>query len=167
MCSAHVTQDISLAQFEGITTNIAVGNYLGFCDDEIPVEGRAHNKALHFFMKCLDTVLSRVLVDTGSSLNLMPKATLFKLNMDRVMMRPSTLSFRAFDGSRRSVEEEVDLPVKINPQTFYLSFYVMDIYPSYTCLLGRPWIYVAGVVTSTLNQRLKFIVKDKVVVVYG
>ena len=81
-----------MAQFEGIVTNIVVGNCLGFCDDELPTEGRAHNKALHISMKCLDTVLSRVLVDTGSSLNVMPKATLFKLNMDRVIMRPSTLS---------------------------------------------------------------------------
>ena len=43
----------------------------------------------------------------------------------------------------------------------------MDIHPYYTCLLGRLWIHVAGSVTSTLHQRLKFIVNDKVVVVYG
>ena len=125
----------------------------------------AHNKELHISMKCLDTFLSRVLVDTGSSLNVMPKATLFKLNMDGVMMRPSTLSVRAFDGSRRSVEGEVDLPVKTGPHTFYLSFYVMDIRPSYTCLLGSTWIHVAGAMTSTLHQCLKFIINDKVVVV--
>ena len=82
LCSAHVTQDIYVAQFEGIVTNIDVGNCLGFYNDELPVEGKAHSKVLHIFMKCLDTVLSLVLVDTGSSLKVMPKSTLFKLNMD-------------------------------------------------------------------------------------
>ena len=71
-----------MANFEGIVTNIVVGNCLGFCDDEFLVEGRAHNKAFHISIRCLDTVLSRVLVDTGSSLNVIPKATLFNLNMD-------------------------------------------------------------------------------------
>ena len=65
------------------------------------------------------------------------------------------------------MDGEVDLPIKIGPHTFYLSFYVMYIRLSYTCLLGCPWIYVAGAVTSTLHQRLKFIVNDQFVVVCG
>ena len=164
---SHVNPEISVAQFEGVVTNISAGNCLGFSDDELPPEGRAHNKVLHISIRCLDNVMSRVLVDTGSSLNVMPKHTLFKLNMDGVMIKPSTLTVKAFDGSRRSVEGEVDLPIKIGPHVFYLSFYVMDIRPSYTFLLGRPWIHVAGAVTSTMHQCLKFIVQDKVIIIGG
>lgn len=43
----------------------------------------------------------------------------------------------------------------------------MDIYPVYCCLLGRPWIHSAGIVTLTLHQRLKFIIDSKLVVVEG
>ena len=43
----------------------------------------------------------------------------------------------------------------------------MDIRPSYSCLLGRPWIHEAGVVTSTLHQMLKYPVKGKIVTVHG
>ena len=43
----------------------------------------------------------------------------------------------------------------------------MEIFPSYTCLLGRPWIHVEGDVTSTLHQRLKFVVGGKIVMVGG
>lgn len=39
---AHVEQDISLDNFEGIVSN----NYLTFTDDEVPAKGIAHNKAL-------------------------------------------------------------------------------------------------------------------------
>ena len=87
--------------------------------------------------------------------------------MDGVMMKRSMLTVKAFDGSRRYMEGEVDLPIKIGPHMFYLSFYVMDICPYYTCLLGRPWIHMAGAITSTLHQRLKFIVQDKVIVIGG
>ncbi|KAI5398392.1 hypothetical protein KIW84_063976 [Lathyrus oleraceus] len=43
----------------------------------------------------------------------------------------------------------------------------MDIYPAYSCLLGRPWIHEAGVVTSTLHQKLKFVKNGKLVIVGG
>lgn len=43
----------------------------------------------------------------------------------------------------------------------------MDINPAYSCLLGRPWIHVIGAVTSMLQQRLKFMIDDKLVTVYG
>lgn len=43
----------------------------------------------------------------------------------------------------------------------------MEINPSYSFLLGKPWIHVTGAVTSTLHQRLKFIVGDKPIIVEG
>ena len=41
----------------------------------------------------------------------------------------------------------------------------MDIWSTYSCLLRRPWIHGAGVVTSTLHQKLKYPVKGKIVTV--
>ena len=43
----------------------------------------------------------------------------------------------------------------------------MDINPTYSCLLGRPWIHSVGVVPSTLHQKLKFVVEDHLVIVSG
>lgn len=43
----------------------------------------------------------------------------------------------------------------------------MDINPTYNCLFGRPWIHAAGAVTSTLHQKPKFTVKDRLIIVYG
>lgn len=34
-------------------------------------------------------------------------------------------------------------------------------------MLGRTWIHVVGAVTSTLHQKLKFMFKDKLVIVCG
>ena len=43
----------------------------------------------------------------------------------------------------------------------------MDIVSAYNCLLGLPWIHKAGVLTSSLHQKLKFICEGKVVIVNG
>ncbi|XP_004491697.4 uncharacterized protein [Cicer arietinum] len=164
---AHVTHDITVDKFGGIINNITANNHLTFTDDELPTEGRGHNKALHISVMCLDHIMSRVLIDNGSSLNVISKSTLAKLPCDGTYMRPSPMVVRAFDGSRREVMGEIDLPVQIGPVTFEITFHVMDIVPAYSCLLGRPWIHSAGVVSSTLHQKLKYMVNDQLVIVSG
>ncbi|WJX95006.1 hypothetical protein P8452_76371 [Trifolium repens] len=164
---AHVTEDVTVDHFGEIVANITASSCLSFNDEDLPIEGKAHNKALHISTMCHDTVLARVLVDTGSSLNVLPKVTLNKMSIDEVYMKPSSLIVKAFDGSKRSVIGEVCLPVQIGPHTFNIIFQVMDINPAYSCLLGRPWIHAAGAVTSTLHQKLKFVVDDKLITVAG
>ncbi|XP_050877554.1 uncharacterized protein LOC127081325 [Lathyrus oleraceus] len=165
--TSYVPQEISVCQFEGVVNNIATSLSLGFSDEELLAEGRNHNKSLHISIKCVDTVLSRVLVDIGSSLNVMPKSSFDKLTVEGLVMKSSELIVREFDGTRRTVIGEVNLPMKIGPHTFLITFFVMDIYPAYNCLLGRPWIYSAGAITSMLHQKLKFLADDKLVVVEG
>ena len=74
---------------------------------------------------------------------------------------------RAFDGTRREVRGEIDLPIQISPYTCQVTFQVMDINPAYSCLLGHPWIHSVGVVPSTLHQKLKFVVEGHLVIVSG
>lgn len=97
----------------------------------------------------------------------MLKNTLGKLNNIRTSIKASTLVVKAFDSSKRMVFGEVDLPITVGHHTFMVTFQVMDINPSYSSLIGRPWIHVAGAVTSTLHQRLKFVIDDKLIIVEG
>ncbi|XP_058766556.1 uncharacterized protein LOC131640166 [Vicia villosa] len=167
LSTAFVLPEISMNQLEGVVSNINAGNGLGFTDADLPSEGRNHNRALHISVECKGTMLSRVLVDTGSSLNVLPKSSLMRLDYSGVEIRPSELTVRAFDGSKRSMFGEVDLPIMIGPQLFTITFFVMDIHPSYSCLLGRPWIHAVGAVTSTLHQKLKFATQGKIVTICG
>ncbi|XP_050919706.1 uncharacterized protein LOC127137279 [Lathyrus oleraceus] len=160
-------QDITVDQFDDVVANIITNRYLGFNEAELPPEGNTDNKALHISVMCTNSLLSRVLVDTGSSLNIIPKTTLSQLQFKGPEIRTNTLIVRAFDGSRRQVIWEVDLPICVGPHNFSITFQVMDINLAYSCLLGRPWIHVAGAVTSTLHQRMKFLIDDKLVIVCG
>ena len=47
LSEAHLAQDISVEGFGGLVNKITTNNYLAFAEEEIPVEGRGHNRALH------------------------------------------------------------------------------------------------------------------------
>ncbi|XP_058774882.1 uncharacterized protein LOC131649152, partial [Vicia villosa] len=164
---AFVDHDVTVDHFDGIIANITACNNLSFCDEELPEEGRNHNLALHISMNYQSDSLSNVLVDTGSSLNVMPKTTLARLSYQGMPMKFSGVVVKAFDGSRKSIIGEVNLPMTIGPHTFQITFQVMDIQAAYSCLLGRPWIHEAGAVTSTLHQKLKFVTNGKLVTISG
>jgi len=135
---AYVDHEVTLGQFEHIVGNVTSCNNLGFSDEELPAEGKHHNLALHISVKCKSDSISNVLIDTGSSLNVMPLATLEKLSYPGIQLRATSISVRAFDGSRKAVLGDVDLPISVGPHEFKVTFQVMDIPASYNCLLGRP-----------------------------
>lgn len=66
-----------------------------------------------------------MLVDTGSSLNVLPKSALMNIDYAGVELRLSDLIVMAFDGSQREVFGEVDLTIQIGPQVFGTIFFVM------------------------------------------
>lgn len=73
-------------------------------------------------MNCVSDALSSVLVDTGSSLNMMPKSTLSRLSFQGAPMRGSGIIVKAFDGSCKTIIGEVDLPMTIGPHIFQITF---------------------------------------------
>src|SRR3954471_10134286 len=154
--AAHVPQEISVTQFENCMANLTTDNYLGFSDADLSPSGRNHNKALHISIECGGTTLAHVLVDDGSSLNVLPKVVLDRLKVDRIELKSSNVIVKAYDGTMSTVYGEVELPIRVGAQTFNTVFYVMDIRPAYSCLLGRPWIHGANAGTSTLHQKVKY-----------
>ena len=79
---AYVPEDITRESFENMVTSILVTNQLTFSDDELPPEGRGHIKALYISVKANDRIVSKVLIDNGSALNVCPLSTLEKLDID-------------------------------------------------------------------------------------
>lgn len=76
---SYMDHDVIINQFDGIMTYITACNNLNFSNEELPEEGKNHNLALHISMNCMSDALSNVLVDTGSSLNVMRKSILSRL----------------------------------------------------------------------------------------
>uniref|UniRef100_A0A2N9HG71 RNA-directed DNA polymerase n=1 Tax=Fagus sylvatica TaxID=28930 RepID=A0A2N9HG71_FAGSY len=158
---AYVPEDITGPSFENMVTSILVTNQLTFSDDELPPEGRGHTKALYISVKTNDRIVSRVLIDNGSALNVCPLSTLEKLDIDPTRVRVNSMVVRAFDGTRREVLGEIDLPVEIGPQVYDINFQVLRIDSPYNLLLGRPWLHTAGAVPSSLHQKMKLIIGNQ------
>ncbi|XP_069152078.1 uncharacterized protein [Solanum lycopersicum] len=131
-------------------------NRITFPDDELPLEGSGHNRALHLTVKCEEHYVKRVMVDGGSGVDICPLSTLqsLKINTDRI--RTNNVCERAFDGAKRDTFGEIYLIVTIGPAEFGITFQVIDMDTSYNLLLGRPWIHMARAVPSTLHQVVKF-----------
>ncbi|PKI40931.1 hypothetical protein CRG98_038679 [Punica granatum] len=106
---------------------------------------------------CNNHIVGRVMINNGSALNVCPVTTLKQMNVDLNRVRPSKTAVRAFDGSRREVNGEINLLIEVDSCSFSITFQVLDIPNAFSLLLGRPWIHSAGAVPSSLHQKLKFI----------
>ena len=109
--------------------------------------------------------MPRALLDNGSSINVIPMSTLSRLQIELSYMKKSQMVVRAFDGTKREVFRNIELPIQMGPCTFNSEFIVMDINPSYNYLLGRLWIHMASAIPSTLHQKVKFVVGESLITV--
>ena len=162
---AYVPHNALIDKIDRLVGNVMMDNYISFNDNEIPPDGHGSTKALHITTKVKDCTMPKVLIDNGSSLNVMPLSTLMRLPVDRSYMKRSKMIVRAFDGTRQEVIREIDIEMQLGPCTFNVEFQVMDISPSYNYLLERPWIHIVGVVPSILHQKIKFVMKGQLVCV--
>ena len=78
-----------------------MNNYISFSDDEIPPNEHGNTKALHITTKVKDCTLLKVLIDNGSSLNVMSLSTLIRLLVDKSYIKHTKTVVRAFDGTDR------------------------------------------------------------------
>ena len=136
---------------------------IAFSDDEILSDGRGNTKALYITISCKIYTLPRALLNNGSSVNVIPMTILLRLTVDPSHIRKTYLIICAFDGIRKEVIGNIELPNPIDPCIFNIDFQVMDINPSYNCLLGRPWIHMVEAIPSTFYLKVKFVVEEQLI----
>jgi len=148
---AHVPDKITVNHLEKIANKIFEANWITFSDDELPIEGTEHNRALYLTVKCEDFVVSRVLVDNGSGANICPLSTLQKLKIGTEMIHTNNVCVRGFDGGGKDFVSDIMLKLSIGPVEFTMEFQVLDVTVSYNLLLGRSWIHAAKAIPSSLH----------------
>ncbi|XP_052875868.1 uncharacterized protein LOC128281789 [Gossypium arboreum] len=161
----YVANDISVNKLDRLVNNISADNYILFNDDEIPPGGMGSTKALHITTRCKGYTLPGVLIDNGSTLNVLPLTTLNRLPIDSSHMKECQTIVKVFDGTERKVMGKIEVPLQIEPNTCEVDFLVMDIKPSYNYLLGRPWIHSAEAVPSSLHQKLKLVSEGRLITI--
>ena len=140
-------------------------NQISFTDDKLPPEGREHTLPMHIMVKCEDMIISKVLIDNGSTFNVCLMSTIERLNVDTSLIHPTTMIIRTFNGTLLEVQGEIELSIGIDPMFFMVNFQVIKVDSPYNILLGRPWLHAAGAIASTFHQRLKFPSKDHMITI--
>ena len=139
---AYVAHNIFVDSVDQLIKNITTGTFIAFIDKEIPPKGRGTTKAVYIIVKCKSHIMPRALIDNGFFLNVLPMSTLSRLPIDFFYMKKSHMVVRAFNGMKREVMGNIELPIQVRTCTFNSEFIVMDINPSYTTFLedhGSTW----------------------------
>ena len=125
-----------------------------FSDEDLPVEGMNHNRALFIPAEVKGKRTSYVMVDDGSAINVCPLQILPNFGIKIEELTKSDLVIRAYDDSTRSMEGMFIALVKTGPIEAVVEFTVLDISVTYALLLGRPWHHILGGVSSIMHQKV-------------
>lgn len=109
--------------------------------------------------------MGRVLIDVGSSLNVISLDVLENLGIPCEKIQKQQFEVSSFNGSRTYTIGSISLDLTVGPIRAAHRFHVIDTQTSYHLLLGRPWIHRYKAVPSTYHQCLKAVWKGKKVLI--
>ncbi|VFQ74019.1 unnamed protein product [Cuscuta campestris] len=131
-----------------------------FTDWDLPPTGEDHNDPLVITMDINGVDVARVLVDTGSSVNILYLETFQKLRLCRTQLEPLKTPLSGFTGDTVEAEGSIVLPVELGSgeKTVWkkMRFIVVDIKCVHNAILGRPGINKVGAVISMPHLCMKF-----------
>ena len=73
----------------------------------------------------------------------------------------------SFEGKIVVLKGQIRLPVQIGTDVVEVDFIMVDAFSPYTAIMGRPWLHILGVVSSTLHQKMKYPSRDQVLEIIG
>ncbi|XP_048633138.1 uncharacterized protein LOC106407963 [Brassica napus] len=125
-----------------------------------------HNDSLLVDVGISDCTVTKVLVDTGSSVDLIFKRTLVKMGVSLDDMKPSARSLTGFNGSTETMLGTICLRVYAEGIAKNVKFSVIDVHAPYNAILGTPWIHAMKAIPSTYHQYIKFPVAKPIQKIY-
>ena len=119
-----------------------------------------HNNAIVFTLLIADYTTRRVLMDNGSSVNILCYPTFQQIRLGRDQLRPVNSPLVGFRGMKVQPVGSITLLVVVGayPQqvTKDVNFLVVDCSSSYNAIIGRPTLNSWKAVMSTYHLSVKF-----------
>jgi hypothetical protein len=109
--------------------------------------------------------LTKMFVDGGAIVNVMPYTTFRKLGMGPGDLTPTCIVLNYFAGNPSDTKGCVHVDLMIGSKTLLTTFFVIEGKGAYSLLLGRDWIHANCCIPSTMHQLLVQWVDDDVEVV--
>ncbi|XP_010430989.1 PREDICTED: uncharacterized protein LOC104715268 [Camelina sativa] len=115
-----------------------------------------HNDPLVVELLIGESEVTRILIDTGSSVNVIFRDILAKMEIGERDIMPECHSLTGFDGDHLMSVGTITLPIFVAGIARYFRFAVIDKPTIYNVILGTPWIHKMKAVPSTYHQCVKF-----------
>ncbi|XP_056862178.1 transposon Tf2-1 polyprotein [Raphanus sativus] len=119
-----------------------------------------HNDPLLVDIGIGECQVTKVLIDTGSSVDLIFRHTLDKMGVDLQNMKPSSRTLTGFNGASEQMLGTIRLPVYAGDIVRTVKFSVIQARAPYNAILGTPWLHAMRAIPSSYHQCVKFPGKD-------
>ncbi|XP_048623911.1 uncharacterized protein LOC125592631 [Brassica napus] len=137
--------------------NVGIREPLSGPDHEITFnEKKPHDDALVIRIDVGGCELSRVMIDTGSSADVLFYEAFKKMGFTKALLKQERTPFIGFEGETAYSLGSIELAVTAGEIRKIVEFIVIDRPAPFNAILGRPWLYSMKAVPSTYHHGLKF-----------
>jgi hypothetical protein len=157
----EVLPDMDEAKQLGLMAQLVLAKKATF---DKPAKNR-HMRPLYLRGYVNGKLLTKMFVDGGAAVNVMPYTTFRKLGMGPGDLTPTSIVLNDFVGNPSDTKGCVHVDLMIGSKTLLTTFFVIEGKGAYSLLLGRDWIYANCCIPSTMHQQLVQWVDDDVEVV--
>uniref|UniRef100_A0A2N9FBB1 Uncharacterized protein n=1 Tax=Fagus sylvatica TaxID=28930 RepID=A0A2N9FBB1_FAGSY len=127
-----------------------------FTDRDLEGVQLPHSDALVVTMQIGDFEVKRILIDPGSSAEIMYDSLFKGLGLEHKDLDRKVDPLYGFSGESVMPVGRVTVKVHAGTVSSPTDFWVLNSYSPYNAILGRPWLHKMKAVPSTLHQRLRF-----------
>ncbi len=113
-----------------------------------------HLKPLYINGYVNEKPMSKMMVDGGAAVNLMPYATFRKLGKNAEDLIKTNMVLKDFGGNPSETKRVLNVELTVGSKTIPTTFFVIDGKGSYSLLLERDWIHANCCILSTMHQCL-------------
>jgi hypothetical protein len=134
---------------------------------EKPEESSQHLKPLYIRGHIDRKSASRMLVDGGAAVNLMPYTTFKKLGREDDELVKTNLTLNSVEGNPMEARGVISMELTIGSKSLTTTFFIVEVQGNYSVILGRDWIHANRCIPSTLHQFLIQWIDDEIEVVHA
>ncbi|KAM2670743.1 hypothetical protein EV1_006639 [Malus domestica] len=147
---------VSVAEVDSTTKDDNIKAALAEIFPRSPSANLHHLKPLYVTAHIEGYPVSKVFVDCGATVNIMPMNIMKALRRSNDELIPSGITMSSFIDDKSQTKGVLPLTVNIAGRIHMIAFFVVDSKTEYNALLGRDWIHQTSCIPSSLYQVLVF-----------